>query len=409
MTQRMWVWVHMFLVRWMGSVIMESYNEQACASVQLDGTPWPQWNAKLVKFGGADMLRRGWVRMLRGADVQPTPLKFYTGMPTLSFHRCHLRNFYTSTLNFPQNVLGTCLHHHPLLPCWAELTRRFSQHSTVLIFHSASWNMHASWSSGTLVHPSPECSGFCSQSYFTQLGDSQNIFPGVSGLPWRPSLPLSSSRLIPDGVPSFGSDNRTWCTFMWLHADWSLIPKLLGSATQSGRSTEQRLPAATCKLWQPQQDGHLLELCLQLELCYNCLAHYCFTSSTDPMCLQLAIPGNILTPLAPDYKNCAHLQIRSGYAFSLSFIVALPLVRHSTIRMRLPVRYNRSIGGDLQYRHEHCTVHAPKLACLHLICLLEHPCLPVVVDVMDPRVLGAHKWRHLPKPVGVQEQHNLFD
>ncbi len=246
-TQQIWAGVQAFLLRWIGTAIMESYNNWACASVQSDSTPWPQRNAKSVKFGGADMLRRGWVRKLRGVDVQPMPLKFYTGTPALSLHRCHLRSFYTSTLNFPWNVLGTCLCHHPLLPCWAELTCHFSQHSAVLIFHSASWNTHASWSSGAPVHPSPVCSGFCSESYFTQLGDSHHIFPGVSGPPWRPSPPWSSCWLIPDGVPSFGSDNRAWCIFMQLHVDWSLIPKLLGSATHCGGSAEQRLPATTCK------------------------------------------------------------------------------------------------------------------------------------------------------------------
>ncbi len=62
-------------------------------------------------------VRRGQVRKLRGADVQPMPLKFYTGTPALSLHRCHLKNSYASTLNFPRNVLGTCLCHHLLLPC----------------------------------------------------------------------------------------------------------------------------------------------------------------------------------------------------------------------------------------------------------------------------------------------------
>ena len=89
-----------------------------------------------VWWGGH--VRRGRVRKLRGADVQPTPLKFYTGAPALSLHRCHMKNSHTSTLNFSQNVLGTCLCHHLLLPCLVELTLRFLQHSAVLIFHSAS-------------------------------------------------------------------------------------------------------------------------------------------------------------------------------------------------------------------------------------------------------------------------------
>ncbi len=62
-------------------------------------------------------VKRGRFRKLRGVDVQPTPLNFYTGAPALSLHRCHLKNSYTSTLNFPRNVLGTCLRRHPLLPC----------------------------------------------------------------------------------------------------------------------------------------------------------------------------------------------------------------------------------------------------------------------------------------------------
>ncbi len=103
-----WAGVHAFLVHWIGSARIESYKERGMgfSPVRWHTLRTPKCKVSEVWQGGH--VRRGRVRKLRGVDVQPTPLKFYTGMPALSLHRCHLKNSYASTLNFPWNVLGTC-------------------------------------------------------------------------------------------------------------------------------------------------------------------------------------------------------------------------------------------------------------------------------------------------------------